>query len=395
MATISFSVRNPTNRERVVTASFPPMGFGVTPGTARLQPGERMPWAVHFHPADPRVHLGELTLSDDLGCEVRLSLRGIGQGEVATRALDFGFVPAGTEKALELPLFNTRREPVRLLGLELPAPFHLTEALPLEVPALGSLALHVKAAPVAPGRVTADAVLRTAVSTHLVSLTVQSTRPRALMPATLGAPRVAPGLFFERTLVVENTALPAADDTDVLFLEDAGFRALDGGALAGFTVRVQPSLAAGLRGGTSGEVLVRLDAPLATGLSAGVLQLFTNDPLQPRVDVELGANVEVLPTCALTVTPAAPLELVAQGDGGSRATVRFEADGGACVVDDVRLINVPGLRLVGEPALQQTAPFELEVTSPTPRSRSRLGAVQYHPLLPGERVHYIDVYASP
>jgi cysteine-rich repeat protein len=122
-----------------------------------------------------------------------------------------------------------------------------------------------------------------------------------------------------------------------------------------FTV-VEPSLS--LEVGERRELTVE-HAPISPGAKQDTLQLLSNDPDSPQIEIALSSHAVVVDPCSAVLEPAT-IDLGLVGVGEARAARFYARNTGAaaCLVREVRLIPGPGaaaeVRLLDPPAVGST-----------------------------------------
>ncbi|MDP1829997.1 MAG: hypothetical protein Q8L48_42435 [Archangium sp.] len=411
-------VTNTSTFLRTLRAVRPPRGFVLSPPIddlgLQIAAGASHRFEVQFFPTDALLHLGSLELNAGLDCAARLPLSGLGSGEVLTvpASLDFGFVPPGTTKTLELQLVNTRRVPVQVRNLRLDSSMiqAFGGSLPsqLDLPALSTTSLMVTASPVTDETFFGDLLAVTAPFGALrTPLRVVGGAPVAALSAThleVRHVRFDPGSasFAQRVVTLRNVSTSGRSDEAQLRLVPpfVTVEAPDGGPVDELSISPGAGAVMGLPLGAATEVLVHF-TPTGVGSRSYRITLFTNAPVAPELGLTFDAEVESLPPCnGLSITPAVVLALTPTPDGKSAGSVTFENSGTSrCVVDDLRLeqgtpatFSITGgvQQLVVEPGTIST----ISVVGPRALLDS-LGVLGFHALNPGSARQFISVSAPP
>jgi hypothetical protein len=348
----------------------PEAPFGVLDGT--LNRVSRLTFPAHgsaqlrlqFAPIDEALtHLGTLTLAlnpKPAGAgkcgNLVLALSGRGAGRVTIEPLDFGFVPIGAEKTLELTIRNSSSEDVscNTLQAQLPAPFGTTTSGFL-VRAHDALIVPITVRPTEPVVSRFDQLATTLgpIAAHLRVVAgvpiAELDRTRIEIPDVDFQPTQQPvPVAAVREVHLRNVGSPGAPEARVTptspFLT---FEDRDGGVGRG-EVQIASGnfFTAPLAAGESTTLWVHV-VPTSVGPFEQRVNFFTNDPAHPKLTVTVVATAVTLPPCELFVTP--PLSTVVGGtnsplilDGGVGTVTLRNVGAERCVIDSPHLLVHPG-----------------------------------------------------
>ncbi len=263
---------------------------------------------LSFTPSSLGAQSASLALAPCSGCAaVEVPIHGTGVGAVVTvkpTSLSFGDVRVGQRATESVTVANAGNEPLSLsASASSGAPFSVSPAGAMEVPAGGSLTLAVSFAPPAAGAFADTLHLSTSDPGHPsidVPLSGTGGSPAILvLPPALdfGDPPVASRVV--RQLLIENVgdADPAVPPLEVQSLQLAGSAALSLSA---------PALPIQLAPGQSTVVSVTF-APGAAGAIQGSLDVSSNDPVEPAVTVPIDGAGRNPAACRWTAAPS-PLD---------------------------------------------------------------------------------------
>lgn len=326
-------------------------------GDLLVQAGKSREVEVRFFPTDARLHLGVLELTAGENCDATVTLRALGGGSASFERsiVDFGFVPPGQSKTLELRFTNTRRESVRvaqlwLEGAGFPAFMLDLPAVPFDLPPMGSRSFVITATPPDDSLYEVQFLANTSLGLERALLSVAGGAPVVEVPAVIDvslAPFerwVSPPPSVRRSLQIRNasTAPPSSASQLELIPPLVTVELADGGAIGLSPDRSSPEIGFMLRfsslgPGESGELTVSV-SPNAVGLRSYRIHVFTNDPVTPESVVTLNVNAMTLGPCFVRVEPQTDLNLTRVSFNRTRGTVSFINEGpNRCVVDDPRV----------------------------------------------------------
>lgn len=359
---------NNTSAQLVLSTLITPPFFSAHPLSAELiQPGKTESHAIGFLPRGAQLHFGEYELKDPGGCSANVSLRGLGRGslEVSPRILDFGFVPVGERKTIELLFANSRRVPMAIEELRFssssgnaPVTF---EPARLVVPASGSASVLLSAATSEVTFFSGTFSGSTDVgSFHLNVRGFGGNPPVAELADTLHVPsawfyagcqyRSATGLlrrcpFTDAVLPLGNTGLPLSRVQLALIspVPLAVFRA-DGGA-ADDEVELL-NLPPGIPPGQTADLRLRI-TPSSPGPKTYHLTFFTNEPTGSEHTVTLTTTGVDAPSCSISVDTGPRFTFTRTPTGVLSGTIVFSNVGTTpCLLGDLSVSGAPGFAVV-------------------------------------------------
>lgn len=359
---------NNTSAQLVLTTLITPPFFTAHPLAAEIiQPGQTQSHAIGFLPRGAQLHLGEYELKDPGGCSAKVALRGLGRGslEVAPRILDFGFVPVGERKTIELLFTNSRRVPMAVEELvfsstnpNAPVTF---EPERLIVPASGSASVLLSAA--ASGATFFSGTFSGSTDVGRFHVAVRGfggDPPVAALAETLNVPstwfyagcqyRSASGLlrrcpFTDAVLPLGNAGLPLSL-VQLALISPVPFAAFaaDGGA-ADDEVELL-DLPPGIPAGQTADLRLRI-APSSPGPKTYHLKFFTNEPADSEHAVTLTTTAVDAPSCSLSVDTGPRFTFTRTPTGSLRGTIVFSNVGSTpCLLGDLQVRGALGFAVV-------------------------------------------------
>lgn len=271
-----------------MTSSIEPPFSTRFPAKLLMAPGQMATVRIQFTAPDGRLHLGKFSYVGGPGCPQRfVELRGLGVGrlEVDTRTLDFGRVPFGVSKTLQLVLRNTRRDAVNVTVGAAPV-FQMERQV--VVAATGSLSIPVTVTPQV-GDVLSGSIALTS-SAHdegRIEVRGEAGTPTIVVePLHVSVAHVPLDGPIERKITLRNTS-QATGNLELL-------EATDGGVLSGFTqgAVMGPS--------TTFDMPVQIQAR-ALGPSTATLLVRSDDPQNPEHVVTIDFTGEQIFRCAMAM----------------------------------------------------------------------------------------------
>ena len=331
-----------------------PSAFTVTPpGEQSLGAEQSMVVRIQFRPGAVAAYQSAVMVTPCPTCSPRqISLTGSGVERlllVRPEAIDFGETRLGSDAAQPFTVTNLSKGPLVLQSLALSGSADLSATLDGAPPprTLGPGETVPGTARFRPRNLGAQqgAATFTASDGGPAALAlagsgmgpVLQARPKSLFvgPAALGTTRSA-------SVTVTNVGLDP-QGTSPLVLTDVHLEANDGSwSVAGGGRTVGPP-------GASVDLPVSF-TPLAAGSSQALLVIESNDGLQPRVEVPVSATGRDLLPCALSVSPASPVDFGVQRlfqpvVGGFELTNQTAGD---CIVGDPAIVaGAPAFRWPG------------------------------------------------
>ncbi|MFN7134913.1 MAG: choice-of-anchor D domain-containing protein, partial [Myxococcales bacterium] len=288
------------------------------PGEHAVEAGGELAIPVTFRPNHLGQHDAFLTLPAPSMCQPAvLRLQGVGVDQVLTwepRALDFGFVNPGTRVTRELTFTNAGNLPVRVSDLLLAdrtGKFELEAGTPaeLEIAAAGGQARVTLAfKPATLGAHTTTLAFKTDAArlpTGNATLRGYGGGPDIdVSPTRLAFGAVGVGTHQLRRVTVANTGSDAPATTEDNLKLRAVWHEWEPATGHGFTAQLDGYPTEGLRAGASADVRVRF-APTGFGVQEAKLRIFSNDPDEPVVEVEVRGEGADVPPCDYEVVPPA------------------------------------------------------------------------------------------
>jgi len=374
---------------------------GSAHGTVEVAPKSSVPVVIMFSPTEKRAYSAQIQAHGPGNCpEKTILITGRGGDETLTwtpAELAFGFVNPASEAIKNVVFTNPSGLPIVLtaVGSTMPSDFFQKVSAGQDearfvVPGGGvPTPLRVACSPSGLGLRTAKFSFQTGLSkspSGVVNLTCTGGGPKVKVTPrpSLGFGRVGyfAGSSVNRKVTVQNVGgkPPVPDVTANLFLgqvvnnvpgQGSPFELTPGaGTEAGeFTIGLASpySNVTGIEatpGSNYVDFLVTL-SPKSVGMKAATLTLYSNDPSDPAVTVELSADVQVLPPCNYAVSPTtADFGLVTPGVSQDLPITITNKGVGAneiCYLSGVDLAagTSPAFTLVGGPVTdKQLAPGE-------------------------------------
>ncbi|MFZ5439279.1 MAG: choice-of-anchor D domain-containing protein [Myxococcota bacterium] len=298
---------------------------------------------ITFSPTELRTYQAQVVMRGAGECpEKTVTLRGEGSNETLTwspSSIAYGYVNPGSETLRDVVFINPSSVPITLTQVTSTNPADFYHAVPAgqdattftvapnSVPTPMHIACNPSQLGARSGNLTFSTGLRSTPS-GTITLTCTGGGPRIKVTPRplLGFGRVGffPGntnFAVQRKINVQNVGSrpPMPDPTANLYLGQVQMGMpgqlplFDLTPEAGtdpteFTVSLGSAYnpAVGLQA-IAGQNFVDLSVtlkPLAVGMKKAKLTLYSNDPAEPAIDVDLTADVQQLPPCSLTVAPA-------------------------------------------------------------------------------------------
>jgi hypothetical protein len=356
-ADLSFVLNNNTLKAIAIDvgAVDAPFSTNVT-GPQSVPSGRPLQLMFTFQPPDGRLHVTTMTFSGGAGCAPQqLSLIGIGAGEVlAPSFFDLGPVPVGVRVAKRMTITNSRREAVNLAIINNDGSTFTLDRTSLTIPALGAADVEVS--------LTAPTV-----GSFNGSLQISSDHSDRLfvgLAASGGVPDLRsdrPAVRIERLpmsndpvafpLLQRNLSLTNFGD-GAARIDNVSVRAASGSAVDEVHVVLFNNF---LMPGGSTSLLVQLQPRRVTGPRTWVLQIATNQPNLPVLEIPITAEVVSVPDCTGAVF-ASPVSLTvpAMMLPTTGSITLHNPSASLCLLDDLRFT----------PALWQLTPAIDQVLLP-------------------------------
>lgn len=343
---------------------------GIEPGEHLIEANGELAIPITFRPNHVGEHVAQLSLPAPALCPSVIRLTGYGVEQVLTwdpPIVDFGYVHPNSRVTRELTFRNVGNAPVQVSELAVAggsSQFSLEDPTltSFEVPAFGGERTVVLAfQPPTLGDQRSTLGFRTdseQMPNASVPLRGYGGGPDiAISPKRLDFGQVGIGTWQSRRLVVANvgTDAPGTDEDNLRLGNGTAWYQWEPATGHDLRAELDGYSSAGLRAGSTAQVRVTF-TPLQEGIQQATLKIFSNDPDEPVVEIEVIAEGANLPPCEYEVVP--PQVRFGYVEPGRTRTQSFHITNtspNACIVSTLDLYDeTDSFKLANPPQLPVT-----------------------------------------